>query len=53
MFSKLLLATDGSEHSHRAADKSIELAKLSNGASIDIIYVVDGSKSKSDVLQYG
>ncbi|MBU9721334.1 MULTISPECIES: universal stress protein [Bacillaceae] len=53
MFSKLVLATDGSDHSHRAADKAIELAKLSGNASIEIIYVVDGSKSKSDVLQYG
>ncbi|MBU9723658.1 MULTISPECIES: universal stress protein [Bacillaceae] len=53
MFTKLVLATDGSDHSHRAADKAIELAKLSEKASIEIIYVVDGSKSKSDVLQYG
>ncbi|SDZ64551.1 Nucleotide-binding universal stress protein, UspA family [Evansella caseinilytica] len=53
MFSHLLLATDGSEHSHRAADKAIELASLSTDASIEIIYVVDGNTSKSDVLHYG
>ncbi|MGJ9385801.1 universal stress protein [Salipaludibacillus sp. CF4.18] len=53
MFSKLLLTTDGSDHSHRAADKAIELAKLSGDASIEILYVIDGSKSKSDILQSG
>ncbi|MBU9712279.1 universal stress protein [Evansella tamaricis] len=53
MFNKLGLALDGSEHSHRAADKGIKLAKLSTNATIEIIYVVDGSQSKSDVLHYG
>lgn len=53
MFKRILLATDGSEHSHRAAEKAIELAKITDEASIEIIYVVDGSMSKSDVLQYG
>ncbi|MGJ9383093.1 universal stress protein [Salipaludibacillus sp. CF4.18] len=53
MFSKLLLATDGSDHSHRAADKAIELAKLTGHSCIEIVYVVDVNKSKSDVLQYG
>ena len=53
MFSRLLLATDGSDHSHRAADKAIELANLSGEGCIEIVYVVDGNKSKSDVLQYG
>lgn len=53
MFKNLLLAIDGSEHSKRAAKHAIELAKLTEGASIELLYVVQGNKSKSDVLQYG
>ncbi|MBU9720811.1 MULTISPECIES: universal stress protein [Bacillaceae] len=53
MFKNLLLATDGSEHSLRAAERAIDLANLTEGASIELVYVVDGSMSKSDVLQYG
>ncbi|MDG5787995.1 universal stress protein [Evansella sp. AB-P1] len=53
MFSNLLLAIDGSDHSYRAAKKAIELGKLSGEATVEILYVLDGSKSKSDVLQYG
>jgi nucleotide-binding universal stress UspA family protein len=53
MFKNLLLAVDGSEHSRRATEKALELAGLSEGSSIEILYVVPGSKSKSDVLHYG
>ncbi|ADU28578.1 universal stress protein [Evansella cellulosilytica] len=53
MFSHLLLAIDGSDHSRRAAEKAIELGKLTDHATIEILYVVDGSKSKSDILKYG
>ena len=49
MFKKILLPTDGSEHSIRATEKAIELAKLYNG-TIDLIYVIDSKTSKSDVL---
>ncbi|MDT8859550.1 universal stress protein [Alkalihalobacillus sp. MEB130] len=49
MFKSILLASDGSEHSFRAAEKAVGLAKLHNGA-IDIVYSVDGSTSKTDVL---
>ncbi|WP_018932294.1 universal stress protein [Gracilibacillus lacisalsi] len=49
MYKKILLATDGSEHSIRAASHAIEIAQVKNG-SIDIVYVVDGNTSKSDVL---
>jgi nucleotide-binding universal stress UspA family protein len=44
---------DGSEHSRRATEKALELAGLSEGSSIEILYVVPGSKSKSDILHYG
>ncbi|UTR13356.1 universal stress protein [Salipaludibacillus sp. LMS25] len=53
MFKNLLLAIDGSAHSIRAADKAISLALLEEKASIEILYVVAGSKSKTDVLHYG
>lgn len=51
MFSKLLLATDGSEHSIRSAAYAVELAQQFNG-SVDVVYVIDENKSKSDVLHH-
>ncbi|PTL38602.1 universal stress protein [Alkalicoccus saliphilus] len=53
MFKNLLLAIDGSDHSNRATEKAIELAKLQKDASIEMLYVVAGNKSKTDVLHYG
>ncbi|WP_088105745.1 universal stress protein [Halalkalibacter urbisdiaboli] len=49
MFQKILLPVDGSEHSLRSTDKAIALAKLYHG-TIDLLYVIDGSMSKYDVL---
>lgn len=53
MLSNILLATDGSPHSHLAADKAIEIAALTSSVCVDILYVVDENRSKSDVLQHG
>ncbi|SDI20981.1 universal stress protein [Alteribacillus bidgolensis] len=53
MYQKVLLAADGSEHSRRSADHAIALVKGEEKAHIDIVYVVDGDKSKADVLHYG
>ncbi|WP_088105746.1 universal stress protein [Halalkalibacter urbisdiaboli] len=50
MFQKILLAADGSEHAMRAAEKAIALIKPSNGM-VDLVYVVNGATSKSDVLR--
>lgn len=51
MFTKILLAADGSDHSVRAAKKAAELAKLSGrDAEITVVYVIDGQTSKVDVL---
>jgi nucleotide-binding universal stress UspA family protein len=40
MFERIMIATDGSKHSERAAEVGIELARLSGGA-ITIVYVAD------------
>ncbi|GEL08902.1 universal stress protein [Salisediminibacterium halotolerans] len=53
MFKKILLSVDGSDHSLRAAEKAIELASLSGAGSIDLLHVVAGNTSKSDVLHHG
>jgi nucleotide-binding universal stress UspA family protein len=50
MYKKIALATDGSEHSKRAAENAIHIAKCSSGSKIEVIYVVDHDKVKSDVL---
>jgi nucleotide-binding universal stress UspA family protein len=49
MFKNILLASDGSDHSYRSAEKAVGLAKL-HGGKIDVVYVIDGATSKSDVL---
>ncbi len=50
MFNRILLASDGSEHALKAAEKAKALAQNNSLAKIAIIYVVDGQTSKSDVL---
>lgn len=49
MFTKIVLATDGSKHSLRATKYAIELAKKFAG-TVDIVYVVDDNRSNIDVL---
>lgn len=49
MFHKILVATDGSEHSLRSTRYAIELAKKFDG-TIDVVYVIDGNTAKTDVL---
>lgn len=51
MYNKILLATDGSEHAKRAAENAVNIAKCSSHSKIEIIYVVDPDKIKSDVLR--
>jgi nucleotide-binding universal stress UspA family protein len=43
MFEKILIATDGSEYSEKAARAGVELAKLSGG-SVTALYIADTSK---------
>ena len=53
MFSKIILAADGSDHSVRAAQKAIALAKISEHPEIELLHVVSGNTSKTDVLHHG
>ncbi|MFD1017700.1 universal stress protein [Thalassobacillus hwangdonensis] len=53
MYKKILVAADGSEHSQRTTKQAAELARLQDGSSITIIYVIDGDTSKHDVLAEG
>lgn len=51
MFTKILLATDGSKYSLRATKYAIELAKKFSG-SIDVVCVDDDNRSNVDVLHH-
>lgn len=50
MYKNILLAVDGSEHSLRATGEAIKIATLVNDCTIEVVYVVDYSKSKDQVL---
>ncbi|MFN2744994.1 universal stress protein [Bacillus sp. z60-18] len=50
MYKNILLAADGSIHSERAADEAIRLASLTDQAMVEVIYVLDYDKAKSEVL---
>ncbi|QOR67226.1 universal stress protein [Cytobacillus suaedae] len=51
MFKNIVLAWDGSDHSSRAVDKAIEIAKCDKESKVIVVYVRDSSKAKSEVLQ--
>jgi nucleotide-binding universal stress UspA family protein len=50
MYKKILLATDGSEHSKRAAENAMHIAKCTEDSMVEVVYVVDANRAKSDVL---
>ncbi|TWI54050.1 universal stress protein [Halalkalibacter nanhaiisediminis] len=50
MFERIIVAADGSGQSLKAAEKAIELARVT-GAHIYVVYAVDGTTSKADVLR--
>ncbi|MCM3654482.1 universal stress protein [Metabacillus litoralis] len=50
MYKNILLAVDGSEHSLRATNEAIKIANLMSDCAIEVVYVVDYSKSKDEVL---
>jgi nucleotide-binding universal stress UspA family protein len=51
VFTKILLATDGSENASRAADAAISLAKGLSLPSITIIHIVTTPPSESRMVQ--
>lgn len=53
MFRQILLASDGSEHAIRAAEKARAIAEKDEDAKVTVVYVIDGATSKSDVLSEG
>ncbi|MCM3388162.1 universal stress protein [Ureibacillus chungkukjangi] len=53
MYKHILLASDGSENAVRAAKEAVKIASCTQDSVIDVIYVVDFDKSKSDVLHSG
>ncbi|WP_152656707.1 universal stress protein [Oceanobacillus sp. CFH 90083] len=50
MYKHILLAADGSENAVRAAKEAVKIARLSTETLVDIVYVADFEKAKSDVL---
>ncbi|MFC3212158.1 MULTISPECIES: universal stress protein [Planomicrobium] len=53
MYSKILLAVDGSDHSLRAAKEAITIAGNNGDSQITIVYVADHDDAKNDVLHSG
>lgn len=51
MFSRILLASDGSAHAVRATKNAAYLAEGRKESIVTVLYSVDGSTSKSDVLK--
>lgn len=50
MFDRILLASDGSAHAAHAAKHAVNLAELQPDSKITVVYCIDGSTSKADVL---
>ena len=50
MYKKILLSVDGSDHSECAAAEALKLTKLVPDAFVTILYVVDYSKSRADIM---
>lgn len=49
LFQNILLAADGSSHSVRSAEYTVEIAKKF-ASKVEVVYVVDGETAKADVL---
>jgi len=50
MYPHILLAVDGSEHSVRATEEAIKIARLSPDSQVEVVFVADFSKAKDEVL---
>jgi nucleotide-binding universal stress UspA family protein len=51
MFQKILLATDGSKHAYRAAEKAVELALQLGNVSVTLFHVTPEISSKNSLIQ--
>ncbi len=52
VFKKILIASDGSEHALKAAEKAAYMAKHEPEAEIEVIYVTDAATTKTEVLHH-
>jgi nucleotide-binding universal stress UspA family protein len=52
LYKKIILATDGSDHAKRAAENAMYIASCSPESLVEIVFVVDADKVKSDVLSH-
>jgi nucleotide-binding universal stress UspA family protein len=52
MYKNIILATDGSDHAIRAAENAMHIAKCTESSLVEIVFVVDSDKVKSDVLSH-
>src|SRR5699024_233479 len=52
MYKHILIAADGSEHSQRAAKNAVQIAQCNPDANIEIVYVFDPNKAKSEALNH-
>jgi nucleotide-binding universal stress UspA family protein len=50
MYKHILLAADGSENAVRAAKEAIKIASLSKETTVEIVYVADFEKAKTEIL---
>ena len=51
MYKRILVAVDGSENSHRAAKHAAQLASLCPGVAVEILYILEFDRTRSDVLE--
>lgn len=51
MISKILIATDGSKHAYRAAEKAVSLAKQLGEVSVTLFHVSPKIRSKASLIQ--
>lgn len=51
MYERILLAIDGSDNAWRAAKEAVKVASLCKDCVIEIVHVVDITKSKTNILE--
>jgi nucleotide-binding universal stress UspA family protein len=50
MYQRILLPVDGSDHSMRSAKEALKIAIVSKGCSVELVFVADFAKTKSEIL---